>query len=97
MAVILKHLLGNVSLAVTPTATPTPSGYEYVIATGSMSATVIVLFIILFILIYILVVHPRRFGRKDSYYDDVPVSFNQSQSTIYLSKSSSSIQQHSVV
>ncbi|KAI0239443.1 Aspartate beta-hydroxylase domain-containing protein 2 [Lamellibrachia satsuma] len=56
----------------TPTAMPTPSGYEYVIATGSMSAVVIVLFIILIILIYILVVHPRRFGRRDSFYDDMP-------------------------
>ena len=61
-----------------------------------MSSVVIVLFIILFILIYALVVHPGRLTPQNSFYDDVPVSFSRSQSTIVLSKSSTSIPQHSV-
>jgi neuroligin len=78
-----------------PTATPTPGAYEYVVATGCVSALLILLLGTMGMLIYLLWYQHRKEEeapyRHDISHDDSPFSFTSGRTAPSVSTSSSNI------
>jgi len=58
--VVIKYIIVVILVSVYPTATPTPEAYEYVVATGCVSALLILLLGTMVLLIYLLYYQHRK-------------------------------------